>query len=90
MQGFKKLVQHLMYDSYAAHHCANMAKIVQDVEPTSFEEAIGKREWDQAMDEEMAALDDSETWDLVHLPQGKKPIGCKWVYKIKHNIDGSV
>ena len=42
------------------------------------------------MDEEMAALDDSKTWDLVQLPQGKKPIGCKWVYKIKHNTDGSV
>ena len=42
------------------------------------------------MDEEMATLDDSETWDLEQLPQGKKPIGCKWVYKIKHNTDGSV
>ena len=57
---------------------------------TSFEEAVGKRECEQAMDEEMAALDDSKTWDLVQLPQGKKPIGCKWVYKIKHNTDGSV
>ena len=42
-----------------------MAKIMQDVELTSFEEAVGKREWEQAMDEEMAALDDNETWDLV-------------------------
>ena len=67
-----------------------MAKIVQDVEPTSFEEAVGKREWEQAMDEEMAALDDNETWDLVQLPEGKKSIGCKWVYKIKNNDDGSV
>ena len=69
---------------------AYMAKIVQDVEPTSFEEAIGKREWEQAMDEEMGALDDNETWDLVQLPEGKKSIGCKWVYKVKHNADGSV
>ena len=53
-----------------------MAKIVEDVEPADFDEAVGKPEWEQAMDEEMAALDDSETWDLVQLPQGKKPIGC--------------
>ena len=42
------------------------------------------------MDEEMAALNYNETWDLVQLPKGKKSIGCKWVYKIKHNTDGSV
>lgn len=24
------------------------------------------------------------------LPSGKTPIGCKWVYRIKYNPDGSV
>ena len=35
-------VQRLSYDSYVAHHCAYMAKIVQDVEPADFDEAVGK------------------------------------------------
>ena len=35
------LVYRLTYDSYVACHCAYMAKIVQDVEPTCFEEVIG-------------------------------------------------
>ena len=30
-------VDRLTYDSYVARHCAYMAKIVQDVEPTCFE-----------------------------------------------------
>jgi hypothetical protein len=42
------------------------------------------------MDEEMAALDANATWELVVLPEDKKAIGCKWVYKVKHNADGSV
>jgi hypothetical protein len=40
------------------------------------------------MDEKMAMLDANATWKLVVLPKEKKTIGCKWVYKIKHNADG--
>ena len=42
------------------------------------------------MDEEMAALDVNHTWELMPLPHDKKVIGYKWVYKVKHNVDGSV
>ncbi|MCO5588521.1 hypothetical protein L7F22_042478 [Adiantum nelumboides] len=46
--------------------------------------------WQEAMNEEMNALYGNETWELVPLPKGKKPIGCRWVYKVKHNRDGRV
>ncbi|MCO5608119.1 hypothetical protein L7F22_062324 [Adiantum nelumboides] len=42
------------------------------------------------MDEEMDAVYGNETWDFVPLSKGKKPIGCRWVYKVKHDRDGSV
>jgi hypothetical protein len=42
------------------------------------------------MDEKMVALDANATWELVGLPKDKKAIGCKWVYKVKHNANGSV
>jgi hypothetical protein len=80
----------LIYDGYVARHYAYIAKVVQDVEPTCFEDAIGHALWDKAMDEEMVALDVNMTWELVPLPEGKKAIGCKWVYKVKHNSDGSI
>jgi len=42
------------------------------------------------MDEEMVALNVNVTWELIALPKDKKTIGCKWVYKVKHNVDGSM
>ena len=38
----------------------------------------------------MQALDDNGTWDLVPLPTGKKATGCRWVFAIMFNPDGSV
>jgi hypothetical protein len=51
---------------------------------------VGNLKWDNAMDEKMATLDANATWELVALPKDKKAIGCKWVYKVKHNANGSV
>ena len=42
------------------------------------------------MEEEMHALVENETWDLLDAPKGVKPIGCRWVYKVKYNTDSSV
>ena len=38
----------------------------------------------------MQALDDNGGWDLVRLPTRKKAIGCRWVFVIKFNPDGSI
>ena len=43
-----------------------------------------------AMVDEMQALDENGTWDLVPLPIGKKAIGCRWLFAVKFNLDGSV
>jgi hypothetical protein len=42
------------------------------------------------MDEEIDSIERNNTWDLVDLPEGKKSIGVKWVYKTKLNADGQV
>jgi hypothetical protein len=46
--------------------------------------------WHDAMRSEVDALESTQTWTLTPLPPKKKPIGCKWVYKIKYHPDGSV
>ena len=42
------------------------------------------------MDEELRALQDNFTWDVVPCPSTIKPIGCKWVYSIKLRSDGNL
>ena len=60
-----------------------------DFEPTSFKEAASHDEWKEAMWKEYDALIKNDTWKLVDPPLGTKP-GCKWVYKNKYKVDGSL
>nr|CAN78392.1 hypothetical protein VITISV_034679 [Vitis vinifera] len=49
-----------------------------------------RKDWQQAMVDEMAALHFNGTWDLVVLPSGKSIVGCRWVYTVKVGLDGQV
>lgn len=43
------------------------------------------------MTKELDAMETNHTWDIIPLPPGKTPpIGCIWVYKVKHVSDGLV
>ena len=42
------------------------------------------------MKEELLALQKKKTWELVHLPEGKKAVGCKWVFTVKQTPEGKV
>ncbi|KAE8734764.1 hypothetical protein F3Y22_tig00000715pilonHSYRG00142 [Hibiscus syriacus] len=67
--------------------------LTKDGEPSTYQEAINSSNaslWMMAMQEEIEALYKNNTWDLVLLPQGKNPIGNKWVFKIKRNGDNQV
>ena len=55
-----------------------------------FFEAAKDPRWIKAMNEELQALCKNETWDLVPISPRKKAIGCRWIYNVKYNADGSV
>ena len=60
-------MERLKYDSFVIHHFMYMANVVQVEEPTCFSEAIGMEQWNVVMNEEMNALDDNGTWELMPL-----------------------
>ena len=42
------------------------------------------------MEEELDSIEKNETWEMVTHPPGCKPIGLKWVYKIKRKFHGDI
>ncbi|KAE8693888.1 putative pentatricopeptide repeat-containing protein [Hibiscus syriacus] len=64
----------------------SFALTVSSDDPVTFHDAVTSQEndkWMAAIVEEMESLNHNRTWELVPLPEDKKPIGCKWVYKKK-------
>ena len=61
--------------------------------PKTFLEALNspqKLQWVAAMKKEIEALKENGTWDKMKLPQGRKAVKSKWVYRIKTNENGNV
>jgi len=57
----------------------------------SYSEAMNnpfKDRWITTMQEEISSLENNQTWKLSELPHDRQPIGCKWIYKMKRNVDG--
>ena len=59
-------------------------------EPKCIEEALKSKEWKEAADSEYQSLMDNGTWNLVKLPDGRKPVGCKWIFKTKCTSEGKI
>jgi hypothetical protein len=72
---------------------SDLSLSITNDDPRTVREAVDSEDgklWKKAMDEEMAALDKNEAWDLVELSTGRKPIGSKWVFKKKLTAEGKV
>uniref|UniRef100_A0A2N9IKE8 Reverse transcriptase Ty1/copia-type domain-containing protein n=1 Tax=Fagus sylvatica TaxID=28930 RepID=A0A2N9IKE8_FAGSY len=63
---------------------------IQNIEPPTFKIATQISQWCQTMRDEYDTLIRQGTWSLVPPPENHNIVGCKWVYKLKTHIDGSI
>ncbi|XP_042460715.1 uncharacterized protein LOC122044264 [Zingiber officinale] len=59
-------------------------------EPTYYQEAATEACWYEVMEKELKSIEMNNTWNLTELPLCHKPIGLKWVFKLKKDLDGKV
>jgi hypothetical protein len=77
----------LCYDHFSSSYKAYCLQVSSTYEPQFFHQANKFQHWRDAMNAEIAALEDNQTWIITHLPP---TIGCKWVYKVKLKANGSI
>lgn len=64
----------------------NYVSYTVEEDPTNLQEALSSLDaylWQEAINHGIDSLESNRTWNLVDLPPGCKPIGCKWVLKTK-------
>ena len=93
--GIASSISHPLSSVLSYNNCASSYKkfclaVSTSVEPKSFLQASKHECWQTAMKTELDSLALNNTWSIVDLPTGKNPIGCRWVYKIKHHADGTI
>jgi hypothetical protein len=67
--------------------------ISTSIEPKSLAEASRRPDGDKYIEaaiKEIEAHIENGTWRVTQLPEGRKAIGCRWVFKIKRDTDGKV
>ncbi|KAD3066810.1 hypothetical protein E3N88_34690 [Mikania micrantha] len=98
------MAEYETYDNTPPQGWKNLSKVYEDAplqneiynllltegEPLNFREATGNKEWDDAMKSEIASIERNKTWVLTDIPLGHRPIGLKWVFKIKRDATGTI
>ena len=84
------IVHFVSFQRFSLNHKSFLSTLSTIPISNSLFEALSKREWRLAMEAEMDALQKNETWELVDLPSGKKPMGCKWMFAVKFKGNSSL
>nr|GEV64424.1 zinc finger, CCHC-type [Tanacetum cinerariifolium] len=71
----------------------NLVKVKETgkVDPKTYNEAMQDVAfWKEAINDEIGSIMENNIWVLSDLPPGCKPLGCKWIFKRKMKLDGTI
>ena len=57
---------------------------------STWQQAMKHKHWRDAMSREFTSTNENRTWDLEEASQHMNVVGCRWVFTIKYNPDGSI
>ena len=62
-------------------------------DPLTYEDAMKSQDaafWKEAINDEIDSIMGNQTWKLVDLPPDYNPISCKWIFKKKKKVNGTI
>jgi hypothetical protein len=80
-------------NNYVIYMSADVNDIEKMDDPASYKEAMKSEnslKWCEATEEELKSMSSNDVSDLVEISDGAKRVGCKWVYKLKHDSKGKI
>nr|GEW27553.1 hypothetical protein [Tanacetum cinerariifolium] len=93
-QDLPENTSHVQPDIRRSNRTVNMPAKFNDYvvnnKPSSYYKAIKNPHWIEAMNNEIRALNRNNTWTICDLPARRKPIGSKWLWKIKYKSSGEI
>lgn len=88
IDGFRYFV--IFVDDDPRHEHTALHADLQMKEPMCYSQASKSPDWCTAMDVEFNALLQNQTWQLVPLSLAMNVTDCKWVFRIKRKVDGTI
>ncbi|GJU22049.1 ribonuclease H-like domain-containing protein [Tanacetum coccineum] len=85
--GIEKYVSYVSLNKYNMCFASTLNK---SSEPTCYNDALGDSNLVDVMNNEIEALSRNNTWFICDMLVGRKPIGCKWIFKIKYKSSGEI
>ena len=69
---------------------SGLMSLLINAKPSTYKEVASQQVWVDAMIKEYSSIMKNDVWNVVPRSTGKSVVTSRWLYKIKHAVDGSI